>query len=67
MRTLDGWTIEEVSDRCVVQIPANHPFDGSDERVEVYTRDSSGQWWRTYVEPGDGEPSVMVEMVDDRP
>lgn len=60
---LNGWKVEKVSDRCIVQIPEDHPSDGSDERVEVYTC-ADGQWYRTYVEPLDHEaPSVVTELV----
>jgi hypothetical protein len=42
--------------------------DGGDDRVCVYTRDNSGQWYRTYVErAGFDKPFVFTEKVAGRP
>jgi len=51
----------------LVQGPHNSE-DGGDDRVEVFTRDDAGHWYRTYVERNaNGSPHVNTEHVSSRP
>ena len=64
---VNGWLIAEVTERLILQTEA--AYSGGEERVQVYTQDEDGSWYRTYVEVVDfGEgPYVKTERVDGPP